>query len=194
MRNSPISKLKDHQRPADSTALRVGFFKGENFEVEFTHSRPKRRITLENPPPKPKMPATAKDYAGMRNGRMTAFFWFRESPSKTSSIWVVKCDCGRYEFRKKIGRWIKGYKDGNDMCEICEREREMLTGRTSKENEGKRRLRFIEKMRTKGLQDNDIERLMRLGVGLETAKTKSEILDAIDAKEASLKEYQERQH
>src|SRR5699024_3234912 len=117
-------------QPINYQAVYVGFFKGEHFEVEFTEDRPKRRLTLDNPPRRPATPKGIADHSGNRNGRMTALYWVaptkNKKPERVSSWWCVKCDCGRYELRKRLFTWRQRHPD--DMCEICEREQEIISG------------------------------------------------------------------
>lgn len=170
MKDSPTSRLEDHPYPIDFQAVRVGFFKGEHFDVEFTDKRPKRRLTMECPPKKPIPPAGFRDHSGERNGRMVAMFWVGRTNNGESSWWVVKCDCGRYELRKKLGKWHKKY-GGNDKCEVCEREKEMLRGNIAeqpkKNKKAERVLKWIEEMRCKGLSETEIKEIYLTG-GIET--------------------------
>ncbi|OWV29446.1 hypothetical protein [Halomonas campaniensis] len=171
-----------HGAPVDRQALRVGFFPGEHFEVEFTEDRPKRRITLDAPPRRPKRPKTARDYTGLINGRMTALFWLKPTGNGQSSYWVVRCDCGKYEIRKKLGKWHKKH-GGEDMCEVCEREREMLNGfspKASRRTQGERLLRWVDEMRQLGLNDAEITAI-RCNDNLDTkGKTVEEIRQALE--------------
>ncbi|MBR9880762.1 MAG: hypothetical protein GYB17_14840 [Gammaproteobacteria bacterium] len=182
MKDSPFTRLIDHAQPIDRLAVTVGFFKGEHFEVEFTEERPKRRLTLEVPPRCPKQPDTIRNHTGLRNGRMTALFWVAPTKNGESSWWVVRCACGKYELRKKLGTWPQKY-GGNDMCEVCEREQEMLTGaipHKSRRTIGERLFRWVESMKRLGLSETEIVSIRQ---GNITTKDKSatEIRHAIAA-------------
>lgn len=180
MKNSSFEKLKEHPFPIDYQSARIGFFKGEHFNVEFTEDRPKRRLTMETPPKRPQAPENARDHAGIRNGRMTAQFFLRQTANGQSSWWVVKCDCGKYELRKKLGKWTSKH-DGNDMCEICEREAEMLSGlipRKSKAKMGERLFKWIDSMRALGLTDEEIVAI-RQGDITTKGKDKNQIRAAL---------------
>lgn len=161
-----MKELLTHPAPVDRQAARVGFFRGEHFDVEFTRQRPKRRVTMMAPPLRPPRPMSAVDYTGLRRGRVAAVFWFRQTADGEGSVWVVRCDCGAYEFRKKPGRWRK-QPNPLDMCEICEREREMLRGPSSKKRSGLRVLRWVEQMRRLGLSDHEIT-AVRMSGDIET--------------------------
>src|SRR5699024_9508789 len=99
MMRSQFPELLICPQPINYQAVYVGFFKGEHFEVEFTEDRPKRRLTLDNPPRRPATPKGIADHSGNRNGRMTALYWVaptkNKKPERVSSWWCVKCDCGR---------------------------------------------------------------------------------------------------
>lgn len=156
MADSPISKLSASDRPVDSTALKVGFYRGEHFTVEFDSHRPKRRITLEMPPLRPKTPVRFKNYEGVRSGRLTGVFWWKKTRSGQASVWLVKCDCGRYEFRKKLGRWLKK-SNPKDMCEICEREAEMISQqKSSRKTSGERTLKWASALHEMGFSSDEI--------------------------------------
>jgi hypothetical protein len=112
---------------------------------------------------------------------MTALFWLKPTSNGQSSYWVVRCDCGKYEIRKKLGKWHKKY-GGEDMCEVCEREREMLNGfrpKASLRSQGERLLRWAEEMRQLGLNDAEITAI-RCSDRLDTkGKTAEEIRQAL---------------
>lgn len=180
MRNPALTHPERHNKPVDRQALRVGFFQGVHFEVEFTDDRPKRRLTLEAPPRRPKQHATVRDHTGLRNGRMTAMYWLRPTKDGESSWWVVRCDCGKYELRKKLGKWLRKH-NGNDMCEICEREQEMISGvqpRQSKRTVGERLFRWVDSMRQLGLNDAEIAAIRQRDITI-TGMTADEIRQAI---------------
>ncbi|MCO7246357.1 hypothetical protein [Halomonas sp. Mc5H-6] len=69
------------------------------------------------------------------------------------------------------------------MCEICEREREMLNGfqpKASRRTQGERLLRWVEEMRHLGLNDAEITAI-RCNDSLTTkGKTAEEIRQALD--------------
>ena len=160
MADSSFAALANHPEPVNRQSVVVGFFRGEHFDVEFTSERPKRRLTLEAPPYPRERPVQAVDYTGLRNGRMTAFAWQRPSNSGGRTVWVARCDCGRYEFRRP-GSWAV-HGNSNDMCEICEREAEMLAGPSSKKLAPERLMKWVNKLRAIGLSDDEIT-LVRLG-------------------------------
>ena len=157
---SSFDLIDTHSVPVNKVALRVGFFGGEHFEADFSE-RKKLRLTFDYPPRAGNdRPELARDYTGLRCGRMIACYFHREqqkSGSRNISIWVCRCDCGRYEFRKPY-RWAKGIKK-SDMCEVCEREQEMLLGggfRKSKKTMPERLMRWVGKMKALGLDEDQI--------------------------------------
>ncbi|MDP2128160.1 MAG: hypothetical protein Q8K97_12370 [Pseudohongiella sp.] len=176
MISSSFERLVCHPNPVTRQAARIGFFKGEHFDVEFTAERPKRRLTLEFPPRRPPTPESARDYSGRKMGRLTAMFWFCRSKCGESSVWVVRCDCGRYEFRKKLARWLNRGQQ-NAMCEVCERELEIINkdkGR-SRATSGERTLKWIKAMQRLGLSDDEIMAIRAKNNITTTNKTLSDI-------------------
>ena len=117
---SSFPSLLEHKKPVDKAAVRVGFFKGEHFDVSF----PEHMIirTMDTPPKCKTRPVSAKDYTGMRHGRMTAISWFRPSRNGGKTVWIARCDCGKYEFRRPA-RWAShpSPDDDPDRCEHCRR-------------------------------------------------------------------------
>lgn len=56
---------------------------------------------------------------GQRRGRMVVIGYAAQQGSQNKNgRWVVRCDCGRYEHRTSILRWL-GTKD-NDWCRECQ--------------------------------------------------------------------------
>ncbi|RUR43375.1 hypothetical protein [Vreelandella populi] len=164
MADSPISRLDASFKPVDSTAVRVGYFRGEHFTVVFDERRPKYRLTMDTPPLRPKPPARYKNFEGCRSGRLVAIFWWKKTRSGQASVWLVKCDCGRYEFRRQLSRWLKKV-DSNEMCEVCEREKEMLSQqKSSRKTSGERTLNWAHKLKALGLTDKEISHVRKLEI------------------------------
>ena len=55
--------------------------------------------------------------AGKRRGRMVIVGYAAEQGTGVSAKWVVRCDCGRYEHRTRIFRWLG--TDATDLCRLC---------------------------------------------------------------------------
>ena len=182
MKNSPMHKIVHHPKPVDGTAARVGFFRGEHFDVEFTEDRPKRRLTMDMPPRCAALPALAFDFSGWRRGRMIAFRFFRLHRNGKSAIWVARCDCGRFEFRRPY-KWLKHPND-LDMCEVCEREREVLSGYRfgSGERHQQRLLVWVAHQRRLGLTDAEIAAVRRLDLTVR-GKSLEQIREEIKLRE-----------
>ena len=167
---SSFSALPAHNRPVDRRALVVGFFRGEHFDADFSR-RTKNKVTMIAPPKAPNRPATVKDYTGKRNGQIVCCFWWSKTRDNEGSVWVVRCDCGNYEFRSKPGKW-DAHPNNNDACEHCQRKREMIekagSGNSmrfsSSENHPYRLVAFIKKLRGKGLSDKEIEKIIELNI------------------------------
>lgn len=123
------------------------------------------------PPKAPKRPDTIKDYTGKRNGKVVCCFWWSKTRDGEGSVWVVRCDCGNYEFRSKPGKW-DAHPNNNDACEHCQRKREMLEKAgsansmrfTSHENHPYRFVSFVKNLQKKGLSGNEIEKIIALNI------------------------------
>jgi len=102
-----------YNKPINRTASRVNF--GES-DAWVPKMKPSEAETFDAPPlPLAKRPYSAIDYSGFRRGNLVAFR-YHGSHSKKGSIWLCKCDCGKYEFRV-VGKWAK--KDADDACIVC---------------------------------------------------------------------------
>ena len=111
-----------HATPVDRVAARVSFGESEAWE-------PKRGTpsneTFDFPPVAlMARPNTAPDYSGFRRSRMTAARY--HSGGKNGSVWLCRCDCGRYELRK-VARWVKN-ADHTDCCNVCEKTFQITHG------------------------------------------------------------------
>lgn len=165
--------------PVDRTARRV-LSGGEHFEARFDDARPKFKATMEAPPAPPEpRPESAVDHAGKRVGRMTALYWYKPTHSGKSSVWVVRCDCGRFEFRSHLLKWEK---KANDMCEVCTRELEMQAGPNSKERRLERVQKFLAKLVRLGLTEAEAVAFIESDHGYEEGDTaesiRARLLDA----------------
>lgn len=60
-----------------------------------------------------------QDVPGRRRDRMTVIGYAadQEAGSTNPAKWVVRCDCGNYEHRVRIFRWLG--TDAMDMCREC---------------------------------------------------------------------------
>jgi hypothetical protein len=68
------------------------------------------------------------DLTGKRQGRLYIEGIFIGQPKKQNrtkggSIWVVRCDCGKYEFRRT--RSLKNPNNAKDCCQYCRKIYEM---------------------------------------------------------------------
>ncbi len=64
---------------------------------------------------------------GKRRDRMVVVGYAEDQGSeKQSSKWVVRCDCGNYEHRKRILRWLGTAAE--DMCSECHKRNYLLNG------------------------------------------------------------------
>lgn len=64
---------------------------------------------------------------GQRRGRLTIIGYAAEQGARTKGAkWVVRCDCGRYEHRTSILRWLGTQAD--DCCRECHSRQHKLSG------------------------------------------------------------------
>lgn len=148
-------------------------------KVVFNSERPKRRVTAHAQPAMPVMPDSEYDYTGLRRGAVTAVFWKRKTINGKSSVWVVQCDCGYYEYRIRLNRWLSKADPETDMCEVCEREKEMERGPSSKQTRPERLDRWRNKMKALGLNDSIIERIENENIDLAGNLTADDIYKAL---------------
>ena len=64
---------------------------------------------------------------GRRRGRMVILGYAADQGSKDKNAkWVARCDCGNYEHRTRIFRWLS--IDAPDMCRECQNRTYLLKG------------------------------------------------------------------
>ena len=73
---------------------------------------------------------------GKRRGRMVIVGYAAEQGAGLSTKWVVRCDCGNYEHRTKILRWLG--TDATDLCRECQHRAYKLFGFCSSRDKAKR--------------------------------------------------------
>ena len=177
--NKSLPYIQENTVPVNKLTARVAFFHGEHFEKAFPGNH--FFLTMDTPPKKRIMPDDADDFTGLRHGRMTAFQYFRASRKgkKKAVVWVARCDCGKYEFRRP-GMWDKHQSPETDpdRCEYCRRADTI--GGNSKEKTDKRLSDWIRSMRMIGLSDDEIDLLRRSKITIK-GLTKEQIIDLLKA-------------
>ncbi|MBX8474848.1 hypothetical protein K5D38_08685 [Pseudomonas cichorii] len=115
-------------------------------------------------------PENAADYTGKRRGKMTAIAWYRPSRSGKGTLWWCRCDCGVFEYRRP-GTWeSRPFPD--DMCNSCLKTK----GPNARHTAAERLQRWVDGLRSLGLNDADIARIRTSGTMVETkGKTATEI-------------------
>lgn len=115
-------------------------------------------------------PENATDYTGKRRGKMTAIAWYRPSRSGKGTLWWCRCDCGVFEYRRP-GTWeSRPFPD--DMCNSCLKAK----GPNARYTAAERLQRWVDGLRSLGLNDADIARIRTSGTMVETkGKTVTEI-------------------
>lgn len=106
--------------PIDRVARRVTG-RGEHWEPTYTRNAPcigdESRMPMLGPPEEcDPRPVWMPDYAGERRGRVVAFCYYHRRKGK-AHVWVCRCDCGNFVFRR-FPRWLKS--NGMDCCPTCD--------------------------------------------------------------------------
>lgn len=115
-------------------------------------------------------PAQATDYTGRQRGKMTAIAWYRPSRSGKGTLWLCRCECGRYEYRRP-GTWA-ARPHPEDRCEACLRAK----GPNARQTAPRRFQQWLEGLRELGLTEEEITRLQVQGSKVETrGRTAQEI-------------------
>lgn len=115
---------------------------------------PKPPVTLDRLPNLSPRPADASDHTGKRRGTMTAIAWCRPCPLRKGTVWLCRCDCGLYEYRRP-GTW-QTRQHPDDRCDVCLRLRDL------------------------GITDEEITQLQAPGMKVDTkGKTAAEIREQI---------------
>ena len=158
-------------------------YNGRNGKVVFDRNRPKTRVTLGSDAFSNKVrPDHEPDCSGFLRGNMQARFWWGYS-GKGKPLWL---DCGRHEIRGKVERWAHTTATGTDMCEVCERELEMLAPPSSKARQAERRSKWSDRMTGLGFDDSFIARIQSLDVDTPADATAETIREAVKAAEKAL--------
>ena len=63
---------------------------------------------------------------GARRGRMVVFGFSAEQNPRKNAKWVVRCDCGNFERRCRILKWLG--TEGDDMCIECHKRVGVISG------------------------------------------------------------------
>lgn len=131
------------------------------------------RVTIDYPPKLSPRPMNVADHTGKRRGKMTAIAWCRPSRSGKGTLWLCRCDCGLYEYRRP-GTWAtKLFPD--DMCRVCQHKR------PNARNTAPARLqKWIDGLRILGLTMEEIEQISAPGADVETrGKTVEDIREQL---------------
>lgn len=72
------------------------------------------------------VPRDMRELPGKRRGRMVIVGYAADQGVGLSAKWVVRCDCGNYEHRTRILRWIG--TDAIDFCRECQNRTYKLFG------------------------------------------------------------------
>lgn len=138
-------------------------------------NQPGKRITFDHKPRISARPDHATDYTGKQRGKMTAIAWYRPSRSGKATVWLCRCESGRYEYRRP-GTWeSRPYPE--DRCDVCLHAK----GPNARQTARQRALQWEHDLRCLGLGDDEITRLQASGMNVDTkGKTLEEIREQID--------------
>lgn len=122
-------RLLQNPLPVDRVAARVvRKAKPENVWMPAVGLSPGQIHSKNALPTKPLPFAAPKDMlrvVGQRRGRMTVIGYAAKQGSQNKSArWVVRCDCGNYEQRSGILRWLS--KPEGDECGECHKRAFLL--------------------------------------------------------------------
>ncbi|MEE4747322.1 hypothetical protein V2K65_10265 [Pseudomonas alliivorans] len=124
-------------------------------------------------------PEHATDHTGKRRGKLTAIAWCRSSRSGKGAVWVCRCDCGLFEYRRP-GTWASRVSP-DDMCDTCLRAK----GPNARDTASQRLQRWVDSLRDLGLTDSEIARIQIPGMMVETrGRTLFEIREQLAEKPA----------
>ena len=127
-------RLLQNPLPIDRVAARVVRpAKPENLwrpmPKEVPHITPVGAVLATAPIPWSALKSTPKlrDLVGKRRDRMAVVGYAADQGSqKQSARWVVRCDCGNYEHRTQVFRWLGTASP--DMCRECRNRAYKLRG------------------------------------------------------------------
>lgn len=132
------------------------------------------RATFDHLPTLSTRPDYAPDYTGKRRGTMTAIAWYRPSRSGKGALWLCRCNCGLYEYRRP-GTW-ESRPHPDDTCDICLRAK----GPNARQTAPERLRQWMDGLRGLGLTDTEVAWLRDSGSGVDTrGKTAAEIREQI---------------
>lgn len=99
--------------------------------IEDTRAHSQNALEACSPPAAIQRDVIAK-LIGAKRGRLTVIGYAKDqNPNpKASARWVVRCDCGAYEHRTRILRWLEF--PGDDMCRSCMDRRYRTLGKWTK--------------------------------------------------------------
>ncbi|RMT81398.1 hypothetical protein ALP40_200077 [Pseudomonas viridiflava] len=107
-------------------------------------------------------PEHATDHTGKRRGTLTAIAWCRSSRSGKGTVWVCRCDCGLFEYRRP-GTWATRVSP-DDMCDTCLRGK----GPNARETAPERLNRWVDSLHDLGLNEAEIAHIQAPGMMVET--------------------------
>lgn len=127
MNRMPVNELKTHPVPINKVSARVAFFRGDNFAPQPRSGAPTHRKATMLAPPAPygARPDHAHDLTGQRSGSLAYVYWYCQARG-AKHVWVVRCDCGRYELRNETasqGSEMHSRWRDEDCCERCKDDR-----------------------------------------------------------------------
>lgn len=162
----------------DIVAARVVFYPGDTY-VAPKPSVPSNGLDL---PPKVRNPEASEVFAefqGQQRGRITALrFWGYSG--KGEAVFLVRCDCGRYAFRKII-KWVsKGQHP--DKCGVCEKTGSLSLCNKSRDRTGLRRAAWLASLREEGLTEEQCSLIEKYSLNTDDLQWLKGALAEIEAR------------
>lgn len=105
-----------------------------------------------------KPPPSEADFVGLRRGNLVAVGFLNRKPN-SKSIWLMRCDCGKYTIRLIKG-WVKRL-DAHDECDACKVTRSIANHQNGKEKiKNFKRAKFAQSLRDEGMTEGQIQAVL----------------------------------
>ena len=111
-----------HTIPRDTTALKVVYYKGVEYEPEIkgityrTQDVPHRMRNIKSLPDKVLKDPNFKDYTGHKYGNFTVVGMLHDVKFDK---WVLRCSCGMYEIRRTSRINKPPERFSQEVCQSC---------------------------------------------------------------------------
>lgn len=100
-------------------------------------------------------PSDEAQYLGLVRGKLTAVGFMHHKRSNGKSVWLMRCDCGRYTVRL-IANWVKRLQHP-DQCGCCAVTRSITHERNNSKTAGLRTARWRQRMADAGFSPQELD-------------------------------------